>query len=295
MSTNNGPVLVIGATGQQGRATTRALLEKGRQVRAFVRDPESAAAKALQAEGAELVVGDLDDEVSVKAALDGSRSAFLMLTMMEGVNITEAGIAAEQRRGETVIDLARDSGIEHLVYSSLRGAGQNSGVEYYAAKEHLEAYLTAQELPSTILRPVFFMDNFGSFNRPVLHDSGTLVLNLAVRADIPMSLISVRDIGAFAALALSRPAEYLGRTVSLAGDRLTPPQIAEALGAAASLPARSFQVPIEAVRAFDEQVAKMFAFFNERPDEALDIAALRAEHPGLQDLPTWLAASGWRP
>ncbi|MFD3591619.1 NmrA/HSCARG family protein [Nocardia sp. NPDC058640] len=295
MSNNNGPVLVIGATGQQGRATTRALLEKGQQVRAFVRDPESTAAKALQAQGAELVVGDLDDEAGVKDAMDGSRSVFLMLTMMEGVNITEAGIAAEQRRGETVIDLARDSGIEHLVYSSLRGAGQNSGVEYYAAKEHLEAYLTAQRVPATILRPVFFMDNFASFNRPVLDDSGTLVLNLAVREDIPLSLISVRDIGAFAALALTHPEEYLGRTVSIAGDRLTPPQIARTFGLAAGRPARSFQVPIEAVRAFDAQVAKMFTFFNERPDEALDLTALRVQHPGLQDLPTWLATSGWRP
>ncbi|GEM30532.1 NmrA family transcriptional regulator [Nocardia neocaledoniensis NBRC 108232] len=292
MSTTTGPVLVIGATGQQGTATTRALLAQGRAVRAFVRDPASAKATALREAGADLVVGDLDDDASVQAALDGSQGVFMMLTMMEGVHITAAGIEAERRRGELVVDLARDSGVEHLVYSSLRGAGQDSGVEYYAAKEHLENYLTESGVPATILRPVFFMDNFGSFNRPVL-DSGTLTLNLAVREDIPMSLISVHDIGAFAALALARPSDYLGRTLSLAGDRLTPPQIARALGAAAGLPARSVTVPLEAVRAFDEQVAKMFAFFNERPDEGVDIAELRRAHPGLQDFPTWLAATGW--
>ena len=295
MSDDNGPVLVIGATGQQGRATAAALLERGRRVRAFVRDPESAGALALRAEGAELVVGDLDDPGSVKAALDGSDSVFLMLTMMEGVHITAAGIAAERRRGELVIDLARDSGIDHLVYSSLRGAGEDSGVEYYAAKTHLEEYIDAQGVPATILRPVFFMDNFRSFNRPVLDDSGTLLVNLAVREDIPISLISVRDIGAFAALALTHREEYLGRTLPIAGDRLTPPQIAEVFGAVAGLPARSVQVPIEAVRAFDEQVGKMFAYFNERPDEPLDLAALRVAHPGVQDLPSWLAATRWRP
>ncbi|MFI5499256.1 NmrA/HSCARG family protein [Nocardia asteroides] len=295
MSDDSGPVLVIGATGQQGRATATALLAQGRRVRAFVRDPESAGARALRIEGAELVVGDLDDPGSVKAALDGSASVFLMLTMMEGVHITAAGIAAEQRRGELVIDLARDSGIEHLVYSSLRGAGQNSGVEYYAAKEHLEAYLIAQGVPATILRPVFFMDNFASFNRPVLDDAGTLIVNLAVRSEIPLSLISVRDIGAFAALALTHRDEFLGRTLSIAGDRLTPPRIAEVFGAAAGLPARNVVVPNEAVRAFDAQVAKMFAFFNEAPDEGVDVSALRMLHPGLQDLPTWLRATGWRP
>ncbi|MGV9482805.1 NmrA family NAD(P)-binding protein, partial [Gordonia aichiensis] len=77
MSNDNEPVLVIGATGQQGRATTTALLERGARVRAFVRDPESAGALTLRAEGAELVVGDLDDPGSVKAALDGSGSVFL--------------------------------------------------------------------------------------------------------------------------------------------------------------------------------------------------------------------------
>ncbi|WP_218025082.1 NmrA family NAD(P)-binding protein [Nocardia pseudovaccinii] len=73
------------------------------------------------------------------------------------------------------------------------------------------------------------------------------MLNLAVRADIPVSLISVDDIGAFAAIAFDRPADFLGRKVPIAGDRLTPPQIAEIFGRTAGLPARRFLVPIEQV------------------------------------------------
>ncbi|MFQ6327981.1 NmrA family NAD(P)-binding protein [Nocardia sp. CWNU-33] len=120
-------------------------------------------------------------------------------------------------------------------------------------------------------------------------------MNLAVREDIPVSLISVQDIGAFAAIAFDRPADYRGRTVPLAGDRLTPPQIAETFGRAAGLPARSHQVPIEQVRALDEQVAKMFTYFNERPDAPIDVAALRKDHPGLMDLPSWLRSTDWKP
>ncbi len=78
-------------------------------------------------------------------------------------------------------------------------------------------------------------------------DADGLVLNLAVRADIPVSLISVDDIGAFAAIAFDRPADFLGRKVPIAGDRLTPPQIAEIFGRTAGLPARRFLVPIEQV------------------------------------------------
>ena len=47
-------VLVSGATGQQGGALTRVLLEKGHRVRAFVRRPDSPEATTLERRGAEL-------------------------------------------------------------------------------------------------------------------------------------------------------------------------------------------------------------------------------------------------
>jgi uncharacterized protein YbjT (DUF2867 family) len=112
---------------------------------------------------------------------------------------------------------------------------------------------------------------------------------------IPVSLISVHGIGAFAAIAFDNPEDYLGRTVALARDRLTPPQIAETLGRAVGLTARNHQVPIERVRAFDEQVARMFTYFNEKPYAAIDVVALRKDHPGLMDLPSWLRTTNWKP
>ncbi|WP_194814897.1 NmrA/HSCARG family protein [Nocardia sp. XZ_19_385] len=295
MSNDKGPVLVIGATGQQGRATTQQLLERGWGVRAFIRDPEAPAAQALRAAGAELSVGDLDDIDSVRTAMTGAYGVFMMLTMMEGVHITAEGIAAEQRRGKAVVELAKELDIEHFVYSSLKGAGENSGVEYYAAKEAIEGYITEAELPATILRPVFFMDNFNTFNRPVRNENGDILVNLAVRPDIPMELISVHDIGAFAAIAFDRPADYLGRTVPISGDRLTPPQIAEVFGRITNLPAHSNQIPVEQVKAFDEQVGKMFAYFNEGAGAPIDTAPLREHHTDLMDLETWLRTNNWKP
>ncbi|MFC9999205.1 NmrA/HSCARG family protein [Nocardia sp. NPDC127526] len=291
MSTTKGPILVIGPTGQQGRAVAHHLLARGREVNAFVRNPESAAAQALRAAGATLVTGDLDDIDSVHRAMKDSYGVFLMLTMMSGVNITEEGIAAEKRRGAAALEVAAEVGIEHLVYSSLQGAGQDSGVPYYSAKELLEERIATLGLPATVLRPVFFMENFAAFNRPMVAPDGQLLVNLAVRADVPVNLISTDDIGAFAALAFDRPGDYRGRTLGIAGDRLLPPQIAELFGAAAGLPARSNQVPIEQVRAFDEQVAKMFEFFNSHPDDSIDIPGLRAVYPDLMDLRAWLHTS----
>src|ERR1022692_1133166 len=141
---------------------------------------------------------------------------FLVLTMMVGPKISPEGVVAEERRGKAVADLARESGIEHLVYSSLNGASARSGIPYYESKARIEEHIHALRLPATILRPVSFMDNFATYNRPVL-DDGELVVSLAVRPELPMQLISVRDIGAFAAIAFDRPDQFLGRTVEIAG------------------------------------------------------------------------------
>lgn len=102
-------------------------------------------------------------------------------------------------------------------------------------------------------------------------------------------------LGAFAAIAFDRPGHFIGRTVEIAGDVLTPPEIAETFGRACGLPARFHQVPIEQIRAFDPQLAQMFDFFNERPAGLADLPALRAEHPDLRSLQSWLASTGWKP
>ncbi|MFI6867126.1 NmrA/HSCARG family protein [Nocardia sp. NPDC050406] len=294
MTEHKGPILVIGATGRQGGATATALLERGWPVRAFVRDPRAPKAVALREAGAELAVGDLDDEEALRKAMDGAHGVFLMLTMMSGANISLDAVADERRRGRRIAELVGELGISHLVYSSLSGAGMGSGIEYYAAKEQIEDRIRELGLPATILRPVLFMDNFATYNKPS-REGDKLVLALAVAPEVPMPLIAIDDIGRFAALAFDRREEFLGRTVVLAGDVLTPPQIAEILGRAAGLTPHTVQVPIERIRAFDEQVAKMFAWFNTHPQAEVDLDGLRAVHPELMDLDGWVRATDWKP
>jgi hypothetical protein len=76
---------------------------------------------------------------------------------------------------------------------------------------------------------------------------------------------------------------------------LTPPQIADAFGRACGRPARFRQTPVEQVRAFDTQLAQMFTFFNEHPSEPAGLPALRAVHPELMRLDTWIDTTGWKP
>lgn len=294
MADGTGPVLVIGATGQQGGAVARELLARDRAVHAFVRDPAKAAARSLRAAGARLVIGDLDDPASLRNAMGDVHGVFLVLNMMTGPHVTLAGVAAEERRGTLVAQIAKETRVAHLVYSSIHGAGLRTGIAHVDSKGHIEERIRALDLPATFLRPASFMDNFATYTRPQVID-GELVVGLALRPTTRLSMTAIRDIGVFAAIAFDRPEDFLGPPVEVIGDQLTGPAIAETLGSACALPARFQRQPIEGLRAFDEEVAKMFEWFDERAVAAPDFAALRADHPGLLTLAAWARETGWKP
>lgn len=85
---------------------------------------------------------------------------------------------------------------------------------------------------------------------------------------------------------------FVGQQLEVAGDSATGPRIAAALGATAGLPARYEQTPLEQVRAFDEDMALTWEFFNQR-GYAADIAAVRRLRAQMQTFADWLAAGSW--
>src|SRR5277367_5608042 len=93
-------ILVFGATGTHGGAVARALLGAGHSITAFVRDPRSPRALALEQDGARLAVGDLDEPSSVRRALDGIHAAYAVTTPFDG------GPEEEVRQGEQIIAAA---------------------------------------------------------------------------------------------------------------------------------------------------------------------------------------------
>ena len=80
-------------------------------------------------------------------------------------------------------------------------------------------------LRHTVLRPVFFMDNFLAPEMQQAILAGTLPF--ALPPDTKLQMIAVTDIGAFAALAFSHPEEFEGKALELAGDELTTPEAAD--------------------------------------------------------------------
>jgi uncharacterized protein YbjT (DUF2867 family) len=278
MSNNDKIILVTGATGQQGGATARHLLEQGWRVRALVRDPNTAAAQALSAKGAELVQGDLDDRSSLDRALTGVYGVFSVQTFMG-----PEGPVGETRQGKALADTAKAAGVQHFIYSSVGGAERKSGLPHFESKWQIEQHVRALGLPATILRPVFFMENLRS---PWMGPRDG-VLAVALRPTTSLQMIAVDDIGAFAALAFARPAEFMGRVVEIAGDAQTGPQVAETMTRVTGQPVRFVELPLEQVRSFNAEMADMMTWFNDHGYNA-DIPALRKLLPGLLTLEQFL-------
>ena len=282
MDTHGNTILVTGATGNQGGATARHLLADGWHVRALVRDATTPAAAALAAAGAKLVRGDLDDRASIDAAVRGAYGAYSV----------QSANPSEIAQGKTIADAAKAAGVQHLVYSSVGGAeSQNS---FYLErgwgpidKWQIEEHIRDLDLAATILRPAGFMEDFTSPAR--FFQSGSL--NVPWHDDLVMQLIAIDDIGAFAALALANPEGYLGKAMEITGDRLTAPQIADALSTSAGRPVPHTQVPLQTLWEYAPEAAQVFTWASERYYDT-DLAPLRQAHPGLMDFSTWLNRSG---
>ena len=282
---NTSIIVVTGATGQQGGAIARHLLAKGWPVRALTRDMNKPAAQALAAAGAEIVHADNDDRASLERAMQGAYGVF----SVQNFWLPNVGKEGEVRQGRHVADAAKAAGVKHFVYSSVGAAHRGMGQEHFATKYEIEQYIQAIGLPYTILRPVAFMENF--FWQRAAITNGTYT-GWGLRPDKGLQLIAVDDIGVFVEMALANPAEYLGKTVEIAGDELTEPQIAATLTRVIGRPVQLAQRSLpEGVQPTQEQMA-MFQFFNGQGYDA-DIRALRKVYPGLRTFEQWLRETGW--
>ncbi|GHO57833.1 NmrA/HSCARG family protein [Ktedonobacter robiniae] len=271
-------VFVLGATGQQGGATTRHLLAKGWRVRAFSRDPNQLAVQVLRRAGAEVIQGDADDRALLEEAMQDVYGVFCVLPIGDD----------EARQGKNVVDAAQAVGVQHFVYSSVIGAERLFHHGTNVNKWQLEQYLQKHNLPATILRPAMFMDLF--VGPPFGVSQGRLAS--AIKSDVALPLIAVDDIGAFAALAFDHPNTYIGKTIEIAGDVLTLSRIAAEISRATGRSIPYVQLPIETIRQQNADFARALDRINEGGGDLPDIPALCKLHPDLMPFDVWLVKEG---
>jgi uncharacterized protein YbjT (DUF2867 family) len=282
-------VLVTGATGQQGGAVARALLKKGHKVRALTRKPDSQGALELKKLGAELAEGNFDDRDSLVRAMKGVEAVFIMGTPFE------AGMDTETRQGIAAVDAAKAAGgIQHVVYTSVAGADQKTGIPHFDSKYRVEEHLVKSGLPYTIIAPVFFQENLVSpMFAGSLKSQGAVALALPAKRKLQQ--IGVEEIGDFGALVLERRDAFLGKRIDIASNELTGEQVANIFSRASGKPLGYFEVPLAQVRSFSEDMAIMFEWFD-KVGYSADLAKLRRDYPevGWRSFEDWARTQDWK-
>jgi uncharacterized protein YbjT (DUF2867 family) len=276
MAVSQRKILVTGATGQQGGALAKLLLQKKHKVYALTRNISSPAAQDLKDRGANIIKGDLEDYNSLYHAINDLDSIFLMGTPFED------GVEGEIRRGKLMADMARDKGIEHLVYSSVANADKNTGIPHFESKYKVEQHIKNLQIPYTIIGPTFFMENLlGQGLR-----QGQLALPLPPSTILQQSALD--NIAEFSAMVLELCAPFLGQRIDIASDEVTGEQITKIISNESGLHIRYVQIPLDRVYQSDEDMASMFEWY-EKVGTGIDIPKLHQDYPEVN----WLTFKNW--
>lgn len=179
-------ILVTGSTGAVGRQVVEQLVKRGADVRALVRDPS----KANFPTGVGVVQGDMLDVDSLRSAFSGVSTLFL-LNAVAPDEYTQALIA---------LNVAREAGIERIVYLSVIHSDRYPNVPHFSGKFGVERMIEQMGLNATILRPAYFMNNDLTV-KDVVTGYGVYPMPIGSKG---LAMVDTRDIAEVAAIELIR-------------------------------------------------------------------------------------------
>ena len=207
-------ILVTGSTGKIGSKVVTQLAQQGMKVRALTRTPE----KAHFPEGVTPVKGDMLDADAMRVALKGASTLFLLVP----------NDADELTQALNTLSIAREAGVKGVVYLSVTRSDQYTDVPHFAAKYAVERMIEALDLPATILRPSYFIQN-DVMLKGVLQGAGIYPAPVGERGVSMVDIGDIADAAVIEVIRRERAAGPLPRTiVELSGpDALTGPQIAQ--------------------------------------------------------------------
>jgi uncharacterized protein YbjT (DUF2867 family) len=285
-------ILVLGGTGAQGGSVARHLLRRGEfDVRVLTRTPGSTEAAALRALGAEVVRGDLFEPATIDAALENCYGAF-------GVTSYWEHFERESEHGANLVDAAARAGIEHLVLSTLPPVREETGGELNVPHFDIKAETAerARELgiPATYVQLAFYYDNFATFFTPQRQQDGTYRFGFP-QGDTKLAGFAVEDTGGIVAPIFERRDAFLGRSLYLVGDDLTPQRYADIMSRVTDTLIRYRHVPRDVFAAYGfrgaADLADMFHYYRTRvPHRQQDLLHSRELYPELQGFEAW----AWR-
>ena len=186
-------ILVTGATGRIGRQVVDQLVKRGADVRVLVREP----AKADFPKSVHVAQGEMLDLDSLRSAFKGVSTLFL-LNAVAPDEYTQALIA---------LNVARDAGVERVVYLSVFHVDRFVNVPHFAVKLGAERMIKQLDFSATILRPAYFIDN-ELMIKDVIFNHGVYPMPIGGKG---LAMVDARDIAEVAAIELIRRHDAVGK------------------------------------------------------------------------------------
>jgi len=283
-------ILVTGATGAEGCSVAKALLvAKNFYVRVLVKNPASPKALALQAAGAIIMQGDLNNRESLQMAMKDCYGVFGVTNFWEHHE-------KEYLQGKNVMDAAKANQVQHFVFHSLPDYHTLSGGEYAVphsdVKAALETYARELQLPVTFARVSFYYEHLLSF-LPLQNMGADNYCFGLPQGNTRMAMVSVEDLGAMVNTLFNHPADYIGKTITAVGADKTGVQYAAIMTRVLQKNIQYKHIPREEYATSDlPNAAEMANMFEVQrlhiPNRQLDLIESMGLNPALQSFETWL-------
>jgi NAD(P)H dehydrogenase (quinone) len=196
-------VLISGATGDTGRAAVREAIALGLSVHAMVHGKD-ARSEGLGTLGAEVVVGDLLEIDSVRAAMEGADAAYFVWPVAPGLIHAAVNFA----------QAAKEAGVSTVINLSQRSANRFSTSNSCRDSFIAEQVLNWSGLSVIHLRPTYFLEwLLYPWQLPYLQ-KGVLRMPAGKGRHSP---IAADDQGRVIAALLKSPEAYIGKTIPVSG------------------------------------------------------------------------------
>ena len=183
-------ILVTGAGGKTGRALIKGL-SNVESVCAFVHlEKHVSVAKSLGAQ--KVIVGDMRDQAAIRSGMQGVKAVYHICPNMSP---DEVGI------GKLVIEIARESGVNHFVYHSVLHP-HTERMNHHWQKLRVEEMIFESGLPFTILQPAPYMQDLLASRKSILEEG---VLRVPYSVHSKFSFVDLEDAAEAGKIVLTEP------------------------------------------------------------------------------------------
>lgn len=187
---------------------------------------------------------------SLQDVIKGSHTVFLVTNFWETMNKD-----TEVAQGKAVADACKETGVKHLIFSSLRSIseitdGKLPNVSHFEGKAEIEQYIRDSGVPATFVLAGLFMQGLSGGMIKKRDDVFMLALPIdPEKAKIPVFDVE-EDTGKFVKTVVKNYPNTIGKRILMATDYLSPKQLTDEISQTFGVKAAAIQLPEDTFKSF---------------------------------------------